>query len=104
MGEDKESRTVHHSEQDCTGRRSAVLYDSVCLHPYSKSLSPFTVVSDQSHYMTIFVQIQCKTMYVFGPMAHPALDDIISAFTPYHDTHDANGLLPVPGDEKQVAV
>ena len=29
--------------------------------------------------MTILVQAHCKTMYLFYPMAHPALDDVISA-------------------------
>lgn len=54
--------------------------------------------------MTILVQAQCKTMYFLDAVAHPALNDIISAFKSYHDTHDVNGLLPVPGDGKHLAV
>ena len=100
-------RVVYHSDQDCMGRRSASLdvpSDSLCLHPSCKSSSPFIVISDQSCYTTIFVQAQCKTMYFLDPMAHPALDDMLSAFKSYHDTRDVSGLLAVPGGRMQVAV
>ena len=74
-----------------------VLYDSLCLHPDSRSSSPFIVVSDQSHYTTVFVQAQCKTMDFFDPLAHPFSEDIIDAFRSYHRKHDIyEWLLALP--------